>query len=161
MPTFVVHTPAGVSQTAVRRAISSAVAESDPAWQAASEFGGFTDWQNSGNNLGVETPVIISSSGEKDEIEVKLILKGGGCENMNAQYSVPCEAGAFGPGGQESRRGSKVHFACCMEGARITVARRERLACASAATEPMATHFAKYQLFRTLDDVNPDPRWRN
>ena len=29
--------------------------------------------------------------GERDEIEVKLILKGGGCENMNARYSLPME----------------------------------------------------------------------
>jgi len=28
---------------------------------------------------------------DRDEIEVKLILKGGGCENKNIQYSLPCE----------------------------------------------------------------------
>jgi tartrate dehydratase alpha subunit/fumarate hydratase class I-like protein len=27
----------------------------------------------------------------EDEIEVRLILKGGGCENTNIQYSLPCE----------------------------------------------------------------------
>ena len=28
---------------------------------------------------------------ERDEIEIKLILKGGGCENTNAQYALPME----------------------------------------------------------------------
>ena len=38
-----------------------------------------------------------SSSGRRDDIEVKLILKGGGCENMNAQYSLPAELRAPRP----------------------------------------------------------------
>ncbi len=33
---------------------------------------------------------------EEDEIEVKLILKGGGCENKNIQYSVPCNLDHLG-----------------------------------------------------------------
>ena len=44
-----------------------------------------------GNNLGPGTPIIHFEQWERDEIEVKLILKGGGCENMNAQYSLPME----------------------------------------------------------------------
>ena len=48
--------------------------------------------ENSGNNLGPGTPIIHFEQWENDdEIEVKLILKGGGCENMNAQYSLPME----------------------------------------------------------------------
>ena len=47
--------------------------------------------ENSGTNLGPGTPIIHFEQWERDEIEVKLILKGGGCENMNAQYSVPVE----------------------------------------------------------------------
>ena len=48
--------------------------------------------ENSGNNLGPGTPIIHFEQWENDdEIEVKLILKGGGCENMNAQYSLPAE----------------------------------------------------------------------
>ena len=48
--------------------------------------------KNSGNNLGPGTPVLHWHQWEnRDEIEVKLLLKGGGCENKNIQYSVPCE----------------------------------------------------------------------
>ena len=41
--------------------------------------------KNSGNNLGAETPIFHFEQWEEDEIEVKLILKGGGCENTNTQ----------------------------------------------------------------------------
>src|SRR5258706_5589117 len=47
--------------------------------------------KNSGDNLGPGTPIIHFDQWEKDQIEIKLILKGGGCENTNAQYAVPVE----------------------------------------------------------------------
>ena len=50
----------------------------------------------SGTNLGPGTPVIHFEQWEKDEIEVKLLLKGGGCENCNAQYAVPVELAHLG-----------------------------------------------------------------
>jgi fumarate hydratase class I len=52
--------------------------------------------KNSGNNLGAETPIFHFEQWEEGEIEVKLILKGGGCENTNTQYSVPCDLGPLG-----------------------------------------------------------------
>ncbi len=52
--------------------------------------------KNSGDNVSEETPIIHFEQWEKDEIEIKLILKGGGCENKNIQYSLPCDAGAPG-----------------------------------------------------------------
>ena len=47
---------------------------------------------NTGDNLGPGTPVIHFEQWEKDDIEVRLILKGGGCENKNIQYSLPAES---------------------------------------------------------------------
>src|SRR5260370_31443126 len=46
---------------------------------------------NSGDNLGPGTPILHFEQREKDEVEIKLLLKGGGCENTNAQYSAPVE----------------------------------------------------------------------
>ena len=36
-------------------------------------------------------PVIHFDHWDRDDIEVKLLLKGGGCENVNAQYALPMD----------------------------------------------------------------------
>src|ERR1041384_8315321 len=81
MPTFNVHTPVGVSQIAVKKAIRAAVAEATKRGKLRPNSVDSLTGKNSGNNLGEETPVIHFEQWEQDEIEVKLILKGGGCEN--------------------------------------------------------------------------------
>ena len=45
--------------------------------------------RNTGTNLGVGSPVLHWEEGEQEDIEVQLMLKGGGCENVGAQYSLP------------------------------------------------------------------------
>ncbi len=96
MPTFVVHTPVGVNQIRIRGAIYEAVAEATRRGKLRPNSVDSLTGANSGNNLGTETPVIHFEQWEEDEIEVKLILKGGGCENKNIQYSVPCELDHLG-----------------------------------------------------------------
>ncbi len=44
---------------------------------------------NSGNNLGPGNPVFHFHQVAKKELTVRLVLKGGGCENVGAQYSLP------------------------------------------------------------------------
>src|SRR6185503_13488482 len=80
MPTFVVHTPVGVNQLRIKKAIREAVAEATRRGKLRPNSVHSLTGKNSGDNLGVETPVIHFEQWEKDEIEVKLILKGGGCE---------------------------------------------------------------------------------
>ena len=46
--------------------------------------------KNSGNNLGGDDfPSIHFEEVEGDELTIALMLKGGGCENVGAQYSLP------------------------------------------------------------------------
>jgi len=45
--------------------------------------------RNSGNNLGPGTPSFHYEFWRKPQVDVRLILKGGGCENVGAQYSLP------------------------------------------------------------------------
>ncbi|MGE4317640.1 MAG: fumarate hydratase [Deferribacterales bacterium] len=45
--------------------------------------------KNSGNNVGVNAPYIHFHQWEKDEVRVRLMLKGGGSENVGAQYKLP------------------------------------------------------------------------
>jgi fumarate hydratase class I len=48
---------------------------------------------NSGNNLGDDAfPTVHFEETEGDTLTADLLLKGGGCENVGAQYSLPNEA---------------------------------------------------------------------
>ena len=91
MPTFEVKTPVGANQVEMRKQIRDAVAEATRRGKLRPNSVDSITGENSGNNLGPGTPIIHFDQWERDEIEVKLILKGGGCENMNAQYSLPME----------------------------------------------------------------------
>ena len=45
--------------------------------------------KNSGDNVGIGLPVIHFHEWDKNEIAADLLLKGGGSENVSAQYSLP------------------------------------------------------------------------
>src|SRR3954468_18543002 len=58
MPTFVIHTPVGVSQIVVKKAIRAAVAEATKRGKLRPNSVDSITGTNSGDNLGHETPVI-------------------------------------------------------------------------------------------------------
>lgn len=45
--------------------------------------------KNSGNNVGVNAPYFHFHQWDKDEVRIRLMLKGGGSENVGAQYKLP------------------------------------------------------------------------
>ena len=91
MPTFEVKTPIGANQIWMRQQIREAVAEATRRGKLRPNSVDSITGKNSGDNLGPGTPIIHFDQWERDDIEIKLILKGGGCENTNAQYSLPVE----------------------------------------------------------------------
>src|SRR5579859_2843528 len=156
MPTFVVHTPVGVNQINLKQAIREAVAEATKRGKLRPNSVDSITGKNSGNNLGIETPVIHFEQWEEDEVEVKLILKGGGCENKNIQYTVPCDLDHLGRADRnlEGVRKCVLHAVWQAQGQ----------GCAPGAVgvcigsdRAHGYALAKNQLFRTLDDVNPVP----
>ena len=157
MPTFEVKTPVGANQIWMKQQIQGAVAEATKRGKLRPNSVDSLTGDNSGNNLGPGTPIIHFEQWERDDIEVKLILKGGGCENMNAQYSLPTELPHLGRADRtiEGVRKCILHAVWqaqgkgCAPGA-IGV-------CIGGDRTSGYVH-AKEQLFRTLDDVNPDPR---
>jgi fumarate hydratase class I len=158
MPTFEVKTPVGANQIAMKRQIGEAIAEATARGKLRPNSVDSITGDNSGSNLGPGTPIIHFEQWENDrEIEVKLILKGGGCENMNAQYSLPMELPNLGRADRtlEGVRKCILHAVWnaqgkgCAPGA-VGV-------CVGGDRTSGYVH-AKEQLFRTLDDVNADPR---
>ena len=132
MPTFVVHTPVGVNQMQVKRAIREAVAEATRRGKLRPNSVDSLTGKNSGDNLGEETPVIHFEQWEQDEIEVKLILKGGGCENKNIQYSLPWSWITWAARTAIWKACASAFCTRCGR-RRDRAARRARWACASAA----------------------------
>src|SRR6202140_1982171 len=156
MPTFVIHTPVGVNQIRLKKAIFDAVAEATRLGKLRPNSVDSLTGKNSGNNLGDETPVVHFEQWEEDEIEVKLILKGGGCENKNIQYSVPCTLDHMG----RADRNLEGVRKCILH----AVWQAQGQGCAPGAVgvcigsdRAHGYDLAKGELFRTLDDVNPNP----
>ena len=156
MPTFVVHTPAGTSQIAIRKAIVEAVAEATRRGKLRPNSVDSITGKNSGNNIGTETPVVHFEQWEENEIEVKLILKGGGCENKNIQYSVPCNLDHLGRADRnlEGVRKCLLHAVWQAQGQGCAPG---ALGVCIGSDRAHGYELAKAQFFRPLDDVNPDP----
>lgn len=157
MPTFEIKVPLGANQTWMRRQIRDAVAEATRRGKLRPNSVDSITGENSGDNLGPGTPIIHFDQWDRDEIEIKLILKGGGCENTNAQYSVPVELPHLGRADRNLDGVKK----CILH----AVWQAQGKGCSPGAVgvcvggdRTSGYLYAKEQLFRPLDDVNPDPR---
>lgn len=101
LPTFKIKTPVGVNQIKIKEAIYNAIAQATKDTKLRPNSVDSLTGKNSGDNLGGGTPVIKFDQWENDYIDVRLILKGGGCENKNIQYSLPCELDGLGRAGRD------------------------------------------------------------
>jgi fumarate hydratase, class I len=155
MPTFFVHTPVGVNQLVIRKAIREAVAEATRRGKLRPNSVDSITGKNSGNNLGEGTPVIHFEQWEEDEIDVRLVLKGGGCENKNIQYSVPCNLDHLGRADRnlEGVRKCILHAVWQAQGQGCAPG---ALGVCIGSDRAHGYDLAKQQLLRTLDDVNPN-----
>ena len=104
MPTFEIKTPVGANQIWMKNRIKDAIAEATARGKLRPNSVDSLTGDNSGNNLGPGTPVIHFEQWERDDVEVRLLLKGGGCENMNIQYSLPTEDRRAEPAARELLR---------------------------------------------------------
>src|SRR3954463_2302792 len=157
MPTFEVRVPVGTNQIWLRRQIREAVAEATRRGKLRPNSVDSITGENSGDNLGPGTPIVHFEQWEHDEIEVKLILKGGGCENTNAQYSLPTELAHLGRADRtlEGVRKCILHAVWQAQGKGCAPG---AVGGAIGGDRTSGYLEAKQQLFRTVDDVNADPR---
>ncbi len=157
MPTFEIKVPVGANQIWMRQQIREAVAEATRRGKLRPNSVDSITGKNSGDNLGPGTPIVHFDQWEQDEIEIKLILKGGGCENTNAQYSVPVELAHLGRA-DRNLDGVKKCILHAVWNAQGKGCSPGAVGVCIGGDRTAGYLHAKEQLFRTLDDVNPDPR---
>jgi fumarate hydratase, class I len=96
-PIFYVYYPPGWSTRQLRQQIEDAVVTATKKAYLRPNSVDSISGKNSGNNLGGRHfPSIHFEEIEGDTLTIELMLKGGGCENVGAQYSLPNDSLAAG-----------------------------------------------------------------
>jgi fumarate hydratase class I len=150
---FYVDCPVGYDQLmfaeAARDAVKQATAKGFLRQNSVDSLTG----KNDGTNLGPGSPTVHFHQHRAPDVKVRLVLKGGGCENVGAQYSLPNEKLKAGRDLDGCRRvildavlqaqgkgcGPGI-LGICIGGDRAT-----------------GYEFSKQQFLRRLDDENQNP----
>jgi fumarate hydratase class I len=154
-PIFYVYHPEGWSTRKLRHQIEEAVAEATRRSYLRPNSVNSITGKNTGNNLGDDyfpTVHFIEVDGEALTIEV--MLKGGGCENVGAQYTLPNTALGAGRDLAGVRKAvlDAVHKAQgkgCAPGI---------LGVAIGGDRGSSYYASKEVLFQQLNEANPDPQ---
>jgi fumarate hydratase class I len=147
-----VHCPVGYDQLAFADTFIAAVREATKLGYLRQNSVDAVTGANSGDNVGPGTPDLHFHQWREAHVEVKLMLKGGGCENVGATYTLPNPK--FG--GRDLKGVENAILDCVLQaqgqgcgpgilGVGIGGDRVSGMAC------------GKAQLLRALDDANPDP----
>lgn len=154
-PIFYVTYPEGWSTRRLREDIRAAVAEATARTYLRPNAVHPITGKNTGNNLGDDYfPTIHFKEVEGDTLTVDLMLKGGGCENVGAQYALPDSRLGAGRDLEGVRRVvlDAVHKAQgkgCAPGI---------LGVAIGGDRGSSYIASKEALYRRLDDAHPDPQ---
>lgn len=157
LPTFKIKVPVHTNQLEINKVIQEAIAEATKKGVLRPNSVDSLTGENSGNNLGEGTPVISYEQWEKDKIEIRLILKGGGCENKNIQYSLPCELEGLGRAGRDldGIRKCILHSVYQAQGQGCSAG---FIGVGIGGDRTTGFELSKKQLFRHVDDTNPNPK---
>lgn len=154
---FHVTLPVGVSLRQVERLIQEATREAVKQSLLRPNAVDSVTGKNSGDNVGILSPFVTFSEWDNAAIQVKLMLKGGGSENVSCQYSLP--QASLGAG-----RDLDGVYKCVVD----AVTRAQGQGCAPGiigvgigGDRVTGMLVAKKQLSRVLDDENELPALRD
>lgn len=149
---FYIHAPVGYDQLALEEAATEAVREATRKGYLRQNSVDSLTGKNSGDNTGPGSPVFHFHQWRKPHVEIKVMLKGGGCENMNAQYSLPHPD----LGGRDLAGVENAILDCVLQ-AQGQGCGPGILGVCIGGDRGTSYAFAKEQLLRLLDDTNQDP----
>ena len=154
-PIFYVFHPEGWSTRKLRAQIETAVEQATKLAYLRPNSVDSLSGKNSGNNLGGEYfPTIHFTEVEGDTLTIELMLKGGGCENVGAQYSLPNdELGA----GRDLAGVRKVVLDAVQQ-AQGQGCAPGILGVAIGGDRGSSYYASKEILFRSMDEQNSDPQ---
>ncbi len=153
-PIFYVYYPEGWSTRKLRAQIEAAVEQATEAAYLRPNSVDSLTGKNTGNNLGdLYFPTIHFEEIEGDTLIVDLMLKGGGCENVGAQYALP-----------NNKLGAGRDLAGVRKVALDAVYQAQGKGCApgilgiAVGGDRGSSYYAsKEVLFRKMDHENPNP----
>jgi fumarate hydratase, class I len=150
---FYIDVPQGVDQAAFEENARGAVKEATKKGFLRQNSVDSLTGVNDGTNVGVGSPVVHFHQHRSKEINVKLILKGGGCENVGAQYSLP-----------DIRIKANRDLDGCRRAILDAVFQAQGKGCGPGilgvcigGDRAIGYEFSKQQFLRRLDDRNPNP----
>ncbi len=150
---FYVDHPVGLSTREMAADIRDAIAEATRRSYLRPNSVESLTGRNTGDNLGPGHPQLHFHEWDRDEIRVRVMLKGGGCENMGAQYSLPdTELGAG-----RDLRGIEIAALHAIHQAQGKGCGPGIIGVCVGGDRAASYQAAKEQHFRRLDDTNPDP----
>lgn len=153
-PIFYVHHPVGMSSRILKEQIRNAIALATAKAYLRPNAVDAVSGVNSGNNLGDEAfPTLHFEEVDQEAISVDLILKGGGSENVSAQYSLP--DGRLGAG--RDLKGVRKAVLDAVFQAQGNGCAPGILGVAIGGDRGSSYYGAKQALLRSLGDKNPDP----
>lgn len=150
---WMVYHPAGVSPRALERDILWATREATRRSYLRPNAVDAITGKNSGDNTGLGLPVLHFHEWGKKTVRADLLLKGGGSENVSTQYSLPDSSLKAGRDLEGVRRVViDGVFAAQGQGCGPGI-----VGVGVGGDRATSMLEAKEQLFRRLDDRNPDP----
>ncbi len=152
---FYVKMPVGEDQLLFKKAAEEAVVQATEKGYLRKNSVDTLSGKNTGNNLGKGSPVFYFEQWYEDTIDVRLVLKGGGSENVSTQYALP--AVIDGKRADRNLEGVKTVILDAIVKAQGKGCAPGFLGVCIGGDRASGFSHAKKQLLRELDDVNPHP----
>jgi fumarate hydratase class I len=149
---YFITIPEGVSLRKIESAVAEATRNATKSSYLRPNAVDSVTGKNSGDNTGVMAPYFHYEEWDEPTIKVELMLKGGGCENVSDQYKLP-------DGRLKADRNLEGVYKCIID----AINKAQGLGCAPGIAgigiggdRATGMIVAKKQLFRKLNDTNPD-----
>ena len=154
---FYVHHPVGYDTLTFEEAAKAAVAEGTSVGYLRQNSVDSITGKNTGNNLGPGTPIFHFQAWHKPNVDVRLMLKGGGCENVGAQYSLPMDLPELGKKAGRDIEGVRLAVLHAIWKAQGKGCAPGYIGVCVGGDRASGMDVAKEQLLRVVGDTNPDP----